>query len=339
MPVPPFPSHIDPARCRLLVVDDAIAVTHMLAQVLEQEGFTVDTATGGREALTLIGEQAYDLVLLDLRLPDVSGLEVCRQLRDKPGYEQVPVLFLTASRDEQDIVAAFDNGAADYIRKPFNLAELLARVGHHLDLRFTRISLDAAIAELTIRAETDELTGIPNRRHVLEQVEREFARFRRNHCPFSVLTLDLDHFKQINDHYGHAAGDRVLRQVALTLQQQLRQVDGLGRLGGEEFLILLPETESEPALEVAERLRQAIADTRIPWQAHSLSVTISIGVATIQETDTGIDAVLMRSDNALYTAKARGRNCSQQVSQGNPDSEPIAPSGVRLSPVLTPASD
>lgn len=290
------------------MVDDAIEITQLLGQLLQSEGYQVRTASTGTAALEALAQEPFDLVLLDLRLPDISGLDICRRLHQQPGYEKVPVLFLTASRTEQDIVAAFDSGAADYIRKPFNLAELLARVSHHLELRLTRISLEAAIAELTILAETDPLTGLANRRHALEQVEREFLRFQRTRSRFSILTLDLDHFKRVNDRFGHAAGDALLKRVAQQLQLQLRQIDELGRMGGEEFLVLLPETDGERALEVAERLREAIATSPLDWHGQELSVTISIGVSAVHDRDGSIDTVLQRSDHALYAAKNSGRN-------------------------------
>ncbi len=300
----------DPGLCRLLVVDDDVVIRRALSFILKNERFKVDTTSGGRRALCLARQRNYDLVILDLHLPDLSGHQVCQHLSHQQGYEHVPILYLTGSEDKQELVTAFLNGAADYIRKPFHSTELLLRIRHNLELHQAQMALERANAELSIRALTDELTGISNRRHILEQVEQEFSRFQRTHAPFSVLTLDLDYFKQINDHHGHATGDYVLRQVARMLRQQLRRMDGLGRLGGEEFLILLPETRTEQAVDIAERLRQSITGSPMSWESQRLTVTTSIGVATAQECDRSISEILLRSDKALYAAKSWGRNTS-----------------------------
>jgi diguanylate cyclase (GGDEF)-like protein len=210
---------------------------------------------------------------------------------------------------------AFDKGAVDYIVKPFNTYELLARVRTHLELRYAQNKLQKMLEEqkelvkkLERLANTDSLTGVWNRRYLLNLAEQETERCRRYNRPLSVLIIDIDHFKNVNDTYGHAVGDEVLMMMTETAMNYLRNVDVLGRFGGEEFVALLPETDSKSALITAERIRENIEQITIAVDGKLVSITVSIGVSSYQKGDANIDALMKRADKALYKAKNQGRN-------------------------------
>jgi diguanylate cyclase (GGDEF)-like protein len=249
-----------------------------------------------------------DLILLDLMMPEITGIEVCKTLKSDRLYHNLPIIFLTASNEQNDLVKAFEEGAVDYITKPFQKYELLARVKTHLELKQIRDQLEKAYSQLESLVSTDYLTGISNRRHLFQLGEKEFSRARRYHRPLSVLMLDLDHFKKINDTYGHDIGDETLKIVARTIKDCLRSVDGFGRFGGEEFVVFLPETEIEAAGKVGDRIRQAIAAMSIQIEEATVQVTISVGVASMTEQDQALYHILKRADRALFQAKHQGRN-------------------------------
>jgi diguanylate cyclase (GGDEF)-like protein len=203
--------------------------------------------------------------------------------------------------NEESILKGFSSGGVDYITKPFKTLELLARTRTHIELKHAR--------EALLRmATTDELTGLANRRHFMENLHAEFDRARRYGTAFSLIMMDIDHFKHINDTWGHKAGDLALQQTALTLKHSLRTSDIVGRVGGEEFAILLPETEADAAQVTAEKLRQAVEALSVHFDGNRIPVTISGGVAGCSGDDTGIDEIYIRADSAMYQAKKDGRN-------------------------------
>jgi diguanylate cyclase (GGDEF)-like protein len=244
-----------------------------------------------------------DAVLLDIQMPLMDGYEVCRRLKQDPRTSPIPVVFLTARHtDQQEIVHGLHLGANDYVTKPFNNEELLARVAVMVRVR---------TAEERIRhlSQTDELTGMYNRRFLQPRLDEEFARATRYGKTLACLLLDIDHFKKINDSYGHQAGDEVLRQVAEVIRSHVRKSDLAVRYGGEEFLIILFENDRAGALRVAERIRSDVESRQFTWRSGSLRVTISSGLAVFP------DAAIQSSndfvkcaDAALYEAKASGRN-------------------------------
>ena len=292
----------------ILVVDDIKSNLQIIGEILDDAGYATTFATSGKQALERIFVADPDLVLLDLMMPDMNGLKVCEILNKDSSYQDIPIIFLTASNEQNHLLQAFEKGAVDYIVKPFNSRELLARVKTHLELKYTRDELKKALAELEKLATTDPLTGIANRRHLLTLGEREFSRVCRYDRPFSILMLDLDRFKNINDTYGHAIGDEVLKKMAEVTLSVLRTVDYFGRFGGEEFVILLPETNMKDAIEVAERIGHKIAAMQFIHLEQTINITTSIGVATYQIGDTTIDNILRRADEALYQAKRLGRD-------------------------------
>lgn len=298
----------NPGEFLVLVVDDVSHNLEVIADILEEVGYDTTFATSGEQALERIKTAQPDLILLDLMMPGMNGFEVCYQLKRDSQLEEIPVIFLTASHEKDHLIEAFEKGAVDYVTKPFNAPELLARVRTHLELKHTQDQLRQCLNELEKLAITDSLTEIWNRRRISELAQREFNRACRYNRPFSLIIFDIDTFKKVNDTYGHAVGDQVLKIIAKTVLGSLRKVDFFGRWGGEEFLIILPEIEVKTAINVAERLRKCIAKTVIPLEEKSLQVTVSIGVASYQPADKEIDDILQRADQALYHAKNQGRN-------------------------------
>lgn len=276
--------------------------------MLDEVGYATTFATSGKQAIERVKTANPDLILLDLMMPEINGLQVCEHLKADPLHAEIPIIFLTASNDSQHLLQAFGQGAVDYVTKPYKAPELLARVKTHLELKYTRDELKKALVELETLATTDSLTGISNRRHLLTLAEREFQRAQRYRNPFSILMLDIDHFKSINDTYGHATGDEALKLMADVTRNALRQVDIFGRFGGEEFVVFLPETPLPDAVTVADRIREAIASVSVAMDDAVIRMTVSIGVATYQTEEPNLDTLLMRADKALYEAKQRGRD-------------------------------
>jgi diguanylate cyclase (GGDEF)-like protein len=244
----------------------------------------------------------------------MDGFQVCEQVRTHPERREIPIIFLTASQEKKHLLQAFDRGAVDYITKPFNPPELLARVKTHLELKHTRDELRKAVAELERLATTDSLTGIANRRYLLLMGENEFNRASRYDRQFSVLMLDVDRFKQINDTYGHALGDEALQAIAKAIVSALRKGDSFGRFGGEEFVAFLPETALDDAVEVANRIRTTIAQLCLFSRKKPVQMTVSIGATEYSKQDENLDKIIQRADRALYHAKHRGRNLVVAIS-------------------------
>lgn len=297
-----------PENFLILIVDDINQNLQVIGSMLDQVGYATTFALSGQQALDRLTKTKPDMILLDLMMPDLNGLQVCRILKDDPTYKDIPIIFLTASQEHRHLLQAFEVGAVDYVTKPFNAPELLARVRTHLELKHTKDQLKESLMELEQIATTDPLTGVPNRRYLLAFAEKEISRARRYKCDLSLLIMDIDHFKQVNDTYGHAIGDDVLKLVAQTTVKGLRKEDCFGRFGGEEFVILLPHTETRFALEAAQRIRQTIADLSFTVAGKQLSISVSIGIASYQPSDCNLDALLKRADDALFEAKRRGRN-------------------------------
>jgi len=296
-----------------LIVDDSRLVQESLRRVLVREELFEELlmASNGGEALDLLNGDAggrIDLVLCDLVMPGVDGFAFLDQFMNDSRFEGVPVIVLTGQDDLETKVEALEAGASDCLTKPFHDAELLARVKVHRKMKRLRDELQDAnrrLRELVIR---DPLTGLFNRRHWRHLLFRELERCRRHRRPIAVLMADIDHFKQVNDRYGHDVGDRALTAVARCLEREIRSHDSVARLGGEEFGVLLPETGISGAMQVAERLRQAVREVRLV-SIPALDVRISIGVASGYDlTDPEIDVLMATADEALYQAKRAGRD-------------------------------
>lgn len=290
----------------VLVVDDSPVNLRVVGTTLDEIGYSTTFANNGFQAIERFKSAQPDLVLLDMMMPDMDGLEVCNIL--KAADPEVPIIFLTASQEPEHLLKAFEQGAADYVTKPFNKPELAARVKNHLMLRYAFNELKTALVEMERLAKTDGLTGLLNRRSLFEIAAQEFARAQRYNRSLSVLMLDIDHFKRVNDIYGHHVGDIVIQTVASILNGTLRETDSLGRYGGEEFAVILPETTLEQASEVAERIRCQVCERSISDDFKDLQVTVSLGISTLRTGMKTIDGMLQQADQALYQAKSNGRN-------------------------------
>ncbi|MDQ7829897.1 MAG: diguanylate cyclase [Armatimonadota bacterium] len=295
---------------RILVVDDEPSILSMLRLRLESMGAAVVTTPRGAEALALARTHEPDLVLLDVMMPDVDGFTVIGELKADPVTREIPVIFMTA-RDEVDSrIQGLELGGHDYVTKPFNTAELLARVRAALRVKALQDELREKNRLLEQLASSDPLTALPNRRTFDEQVFLEMERARRSGQPLSVLLFDIDDFKQINARYGHQSGDEVLRRIGRVLAGRRRAVDLVARYGGEEFVWLLPGASTENAMELAEWLRRTVAEETVHTSEATIRVSISIGVSTYvpaEHGDAPTSALLEQADRALREAKAQGK--------------------------------
>lgn len=295
-----------------LIIDDSEAVRNRLRATLEAhevfDQFVM--ACDGLDGFRQMRQHAVDLVLCDLDMPGFDGFKFLRMVSGDSKLQHTPVILLTGHEDMGTKVKGLSAGASDYLTKPFDDLELIARVNVHLKLKRLQDELSEKNCELEKIARIDALTGVSNRRHLMEVLQTEFERCRRYTRPFALLMFDLDHFKKVNDTYGHQAGDAVLVEVAAALQTALRLNDTVGRYGGEEFAVVLPETDAEAALLVGERCRTLVEELNVNYGAKlPLKVTASIGLAAVP--DAGIcdlDGLIKVADSALYRAKGAGRN-------------------------------
>ena len=287
---------------KILVADDHPVTRRRLEKSLTDRGYAVVLAGTGHEALEVLGShEAPSLAIVDWQMPGLDGLDVCRRIRESDPLRYVYVIMLTGKNTKQDLLEAMHAGADDYMTKPFDFDELVMRVraGERV------LKLQEELRNLSMR---DHLTGLLNRGTILEILNRELAQVRRGVKPASVILADIDHFKSVNDTYGHQVGDGVLVETGKRMLDRLRPYDALGRYGGEEFLIVLPSCDVAAATEVAERVRQNVGESPIITSAGDLRVSVSLGVASFDEGAANVDAVILAADKALYSAKALGRD-------------------------------
>ncbi len=304
-------------KANLLLIDDSESQSNQIREALERLGYQVALASSGVEGLRLARSSAPDLVLLDVVMPDIDGFAVCRWLKMNAETRDIPVIMLTVRNALADRVEGLHIGADDYLAKPFDDVELEARIfaslrvkAAHSELRGRNQQLESMLHSVEALASTDALTGLFNRRRFSDVLKREFAVTKRYRNTLSCLLLDLDHFKQINDRFGHDAGDQVLKEVARRITGSLREVDLAARYGGEEFVILLPHTSKKDARIVAERVLSNVRKQEFTFGGETLRVTTSIGCAGNSDviSDNAEDLV-KAADVALYEAKNAGRNC------------------------------
>jgi len=296
---------VNPTAGRILVAEDSLVVRAVVSDQLEDEGYEVVQAIDGQSALEQCTLTRPDAILLDIEMPGMDGHEVLARLKADAKLSDIPVVFLTGRTSTADMVAGLRAGAHDYLKKPFEAAELIARIGGAVRIKRLQDELQLRNQQLDLLSRIDGLTGVYNRRHVDEQLEAEANRASRYGEPFAVLMLDIDHFKHVNDHEGHPAGDRVLKEFARRVQAVVRTNDIVGRWGGEEFVIIAPETDSENAVLLAQRVRSEVCQRPFDLGGRSIDVTVSIGCAAGVESDT---ALVDRADKALYRSKTEGRN-------------------------------
>jgi diguanylate cyclase (GGDEF)-like protein len=281
----------------ILVVDDDPEVNQLIEFILLDEGYNVVTATDGKEALNLKKLKFVDLILLDINMPGLNGYEICNRLKESYETKDIPVIFLTGNSLCEDIVKGFDCGAIDYITKPFNGTEMLARVKNHLELKHNKDLLK----EMALM---DGLTKLYNHSYIHERLSEEISYSKRHNMDLSLIMFDLDNFKHVNDSYGHKIGDEVLIKVSSSILDMIREEDIAGRYGGEEFIVILPNTDQVSACKVAEKIRKAVK--RLHWNIDNFKITISGGVHTLK--DETVNEFIEKTDILLYKAKNLGRD-------------------------------
>jgi diguanylate cyclase (GGDEF)-like protein len=293
---------------KILIADDEPVSRRLLEGTLVRLGHEVIAVEDGDQALAaLLAPDGPRLAILDWMMPGIDGLDVCRQVRQRP--TPYTYLILLTSRDQRsDMLEGLDTGADDFLTKPCDAVELRVRLRSGERVIALQEHLLEAQAALRFEACHDRLTGLANRGSILDQLHKELKRARRERAPLSVLLADLDHFKSINDDYGHAVGDKVLREVGTRMRSVLRASDAIGRYGGEEFLIVLPRATVEGAQEVGERVRTAVCAEPVSDNGLVIPASTSIGAASTATTGFDPDALVRAADAALYRAKAQGRD-------------------------------
>jgi len=294
-----------PEKAKILMVDDTPANLDILRETLGPEGYNIYAAPRGDIAIRIAEQAIPDLILLDVMMPGMDGYETCTKLKESDVTEDIPVIFISAKNDAVDVVKGFEAGGVDYIFKPFKQAEVIARVKTHIRLR-------QAILKLAAMANNDPLTGLNNRRYLFDQLEKEIARSQRNDSPFAVVMADIDFFKQVNDNYGHDFGDLVLVEFSQLIIEEKRLQDIATRWGGEEFLLILPDTELDGAVQFAEKIRGKLEEKVFEREGKNVEVTASFGVALFEK-EGDFEQTVRNADQNLYKAKDSGRNQVQPL--------------------------
>lgn len=310
---------------RVIVAEDDAETRYLLVYQLSKAGYQVAPFEDGRAALASLHDLGARIIVADWAMPGLNGVELCRAIRQHSLAQDegfVYFLMLTAHRDKEHIVAGLEAGADDYLTKPYYPEELLARIraGERMldlqdqllrrqeELRRANREMNALNRRLETLANTDVLTGIANRRHLFDRIEQAWAHSTRHRREMSLMLIDVDHFKAVNDTFGHAAGDLALEKLADVCRSLIRRYDVLGRFGGEEFCVLCPETPAEGAATLAERIRARAAEISIPVESASARMTISVGVAGRRSRHVRPDDFVADADQMLYRAKRAGRN-------------------------------
>lgn len=288
------------AKPKILIIDDSPMIPAMLEKYIQIKDAVFIAAPDGASGKKAAKQEQPDIILLDIILPDTTGFEVCKAVKAEPWGKDIPVIFITSLEDDKTLMRCFEAGGVDYIHKPFRAVEVNVRIGTHLEL--ARVH-----AEMKQNARIDFLTKVYNRAHMTESIKAESARAEREGSMFSLIIGDIDKFKAINDTYGHSAGDYALKTVAAIMLGTSRKSDIVARWGGEEFLILTPNTERDSALVYADNMRRRIAAFRYSYEGSEFQCTITFGVK-IYDPAHSIDDNINAADEALYQGKMQGRN-------------------------------
>ncbi len=293
----------------IAIVDDDAAIRRLVRLFLKRAGYDTLECTTGQEAREMLTTQPWDLVILDRKLPDMDGVVLARELRSNPQFRARYIIMLTGEAEQEDKVQGLELGADDYITKPFQYPELLARIraGKRIvDLQKELLETNRRLELLSI---TDGLTKLHNHRYFQDELARAFEESQRYQRPLSLAMIDIDFFKKFNDTYGHAVGDDVLKCAAELYRKSVRSTDLVARYGGEEFAVMMPETSLDDAIVFAEKIRQMIASTPLQTQQGPLNVTVSLGVASVPHSRIrSAKELIVAADKALYRAKKNGRN-------------------------------
>jgi len=306
---------------RILIAEDDPVSRRLLRARLEKWGYEVLETTDGEEALSvLLGDSPPAMAVLDWMMPKADGLTVCRRVRAEKPKPYTYIILLTAKGTREEVVTGLESGADDYVIKPFDAHELQVRMRAGRRILELEKELTEARDALQFQATHDPLTGAWNRAAVMEKLRHELARAAREGNPVSVIMADVDHFKRVNDGYNHLAGDAVLREIVRRMQGSIRIYDEIGRYGGEEFLVVVPNNAVEAAAEIAERMRAVIAGSPVDTSEGLVEVTSSFGVAGAAKggaAKLGADDLIRAADAALYRAKQRGRNRVDSAAAGD----------------------
>ena len=306
---------------RVLIADDSATSRIMLRKALSNWGYEVILAEHGAQAWDILAQpDSPPMAVLDWVMPHMTGPEVCRRVRETHREPYTYILLLTSKNTKGETVEGLEAGADDYIVKPFDQHELQVRLRVGKRIVDLQMDLLQAREELRDRANKDLLTMLPNRQAIAAALEQELSRSRRDHRTVGVILLDIDHFKKINDTYGHFAGDAVLREAAARLRGNMRTYDQVGRYGGEEFLVVLPNCDLEQASHQAERMRQRLHSSIMTVDGVEMRISASFGVTVSDGSDRSADFFVRMADEALYKAKASGRNCIQSLYFSDPAS-------------------
>ena len=309
---------------RILIADDEVLSRRLLQKTLERAGYEVTALENGRLAAEqLCKRDGPRLALLDWMMPELDGPGVCREVRKRNEQSYVYMVLLTSKEAKEDVVAGLESGADDYLTKPFNAEELKARLRTGLRILNLEDRLVEAREEMRFKATHDGLTSLWNRGVILDLLGRELDRSRRERVSTAILICDLDHFKNVNDTYGHPAGDEVLQATAKRLVSSVRSYDFVGRYGGEEFLVVLNNCNPAFGLARAEEIRKTIAQRPVQTSSGVVPITMSFGLLLSQEWGfRPLEELLQEADAALYAAKKAGRNCVKVA-------KPSAPCDIR----------
>ena len=297
------------AAFTIAVVDDDAAIRRLVRLFLHRSGYETIECTTGEEAREALFNQHWDLAILDRRLPDLDGVVLAHELKSNPDFRARYVIMLTGEDEQEDKIEGLELGADDYITKPFQSPELMARIraGKRIvDLQKELMETNRRLELLSI---TDGLTKLHNHRYFQDELARAFEESQRYQRPLSLAMIDIDFFKKVNDTYGHAVGDEVLKGAARLFRDSVRSTDLVARYGGEEFAVMMPETTLPDAITFAEKIRALVESTPFPTQAGDLKLTVSIGVASVPLTRIHAPKeLIVAADKALYRAKKSGRN-------------------------------
>lgn len=295
----------------ILVIDDSDIIREQIVNVLKETGLfpEIYEAADGLAGFKILINNPVTLVLCDIEMPRMDGFKFISLLQTREELRGLPVILLTGREDRDCKIKGLEQGACDYVTKPFDAGELVARVKVQLKIKALQEELIKSNMLLKELSDTDPLTHLYNRRYLMESLEREVGRTTRKHEHLSLVMMDIDHFKKINDTFGHQEGDRVLVELAAFIRGFIRRYDIAARYGGEEFVVVLPETTLEHACALAERFRMGVQDIVFDGKLSGLTLTISLGVATFPAAGVDcVDSLFRQADEALYKAKMRGRN-------------------------------
>lgn len=298
---------------KLLVIDDMFSNVEMIRNTFGKR-YDIRCIDDQADFIGTCRDFRPDIILLDVLMPKRDGFDICREIRRNRQFDEIPIIFITSRDDVSDVVTGFESGGQDYVTRPFYTEELIERIKTHIELKKSKErlneyakKLEEKNRELEKMSHIDYLTGISNRRHMISRMNEEAARASQKNEIFSFLLCDLDHFKRINDTLGHEAGDTFIKKAAELIVQNLRKEDVAARWGGEEFLVMLPDTDKQIAREMAERIRQAIEQYEGEYKEQKAQITITIGISEYSP-KLSLEENITHADDALFEGKRNGRN-------------------------------